>query len=145
MSLELERTIRPPTIAAVTAFGAELDRWAAELGLGDDARRRLLLAWDELASNVVRHARGASELRVGLRPEADGGVTLVLEDDGEPFDPLDRPEPETAAPLERRQPGGLGIHLVRQLFDRVVYRRRGGRNRLQVELSGASGAPERLG
>jgi len=136
MSIDLTRRIHPPTIEAVTAFGTDLDRWAAELGLDDDGRRRLLLAWDELASNVVRHARGATELRVGIRPRPAGGVTLVIEDDGAEFDPLARPDPQTGEPLEDRQPGGLGIYLVRALFDHVDYRRRKGRNRLRIELSG---------
>jgi len=121
----------------VTEFGAELDRWAAELGVGDDVRRRLLLAWDELASNVVRYATGATEIRIGIRPRAAGGVELVLEDDGMPFDPLRRGEPETGTPLEQREPGGLGIHLVRTLFDRVEYSRRGRRNRIAIVLAGA--------
>lgn len=141
MSVDLTRRIRPLSIEAVTAFGADLDRWAAELGLGDDDRRRLLLAWDELASNVVRHARGASELKVGIRPRPAGGVILVIEDDGAAFDPLALPDPRTGEPLESRKPGGLGIYLVRSLFDRVEYLRRKGRNRLRIELSGTPPAP----
>ena len=53
-----------------------------------------------------------------------------MSDDAEPFNPLDAPLPDTAAPLEGRQVGGLGIALVRHLMDGVVYERTGGRNRL---------------
>ena len=36
-------------------------------------------------------------------------------------------------PLHQRDPGGLGIHLMRQMTDRVEYRRTDGHNRLRIE------------
>jgi len=51
-----------------------------------------------------------------------------VSDDGPAFNPLQVPEPDVAATLEERRPGGLGVHLVRQLMDRVEYRRAEGRN-----------------
>ncbi|MBP2672866.1 MAG: hypothetical protein H6Q85_2932 [candidate division NC10 bacterium] len=59
-------------------------------------------------------------------------VDMTVTDDGPAFDPLQLPEPDVTAPLEGRQPGGLGVHLVRKLMDRVEYARAGGRNRLTM-------------
>jgi len=53
-----------------------------------------------------------------------------VEDDGQPFDPLAVPEPDTAKSLEERTIGGLGIHLVRKLMDNLEYKRQGERNLL---------------
>ncbi len=44
------------------------------------------------------------------------------------FDPLEVPPPDLAKPLEEREIGGLGIHLVRSAMDAVKYRRSGNRN-----------------
>jgi hypothetical protein len=38
------------------------------------------------------------------------------------LDPADAPAPDLASPLEERDPGGLGWHLVRQLVDGLEYR-----------------------
>jgi serine/threonine-protein kinase RsbW len=61
-------------------------------------------------------------------------LQLMLEDDGHPFNPLDHPEPDVHLPAEDRIPGGLGIHLVRKLADRMDYRRCAGRNRVIVQV-----------
>ncbi len=48
------------------------------------------------------------------------------------FDPRDAEEPNTKAALKDRKVGGLGIHLVKNLMDRIEYRREGGRNFLSL-------------
>jgi anti-sigma regulatory factor (Ser/Thr protein kinase) len=57
-------------------------------------------------------------------------VTVTVEDDGVPFNPLEATEPDLDRPLEERSIGGLGIHLVKNLMDDVEYRREAGRNYL---------------
>ncbi|MDE2993123.1 MAG: ATP-binding protein [Chloroflexota bacterium] len=44
----------------------------------------------------------------------------------------DAPAPDTAASLEERSVGGLGIHLVRTMMDELHYRREQGRNYLTL-------------
>ena len=58
----------------------------------------------------------------------------MLEDDGHEFNPLAAPEPDVHLPAEQRVPGGLGIHLIRSLAERLHYERRDGRNRLTVKI-----------
>lgn len=48
-----------------------------------------------------------------------GKLTVEVENDGRPFNPLDAPEPDIEKPLEERTLGGLGIHLVRNVMDLV--------------------------
>ncbi len=85
-------------------------------------KAQLLVALDEVLSNIVR-CSGASgiaiELRISHKPM---GVTMAISDDGKPFDPLQNPPPDTALPLEKREPGGLGILLLQQTMDSVSYR-----------------------
>jgi anti-sigma regulatory factor (Ser/Thr protein kinase) len=51
-------------------------------------------------------------------------VTVILTDDGTPFDPFGQDAPDTTLSVDERSIGGLGIHLVRQLMDEVSYERR---------------------
>ena len=43
--------------------------------------------------------------------------------------------PDLTGPLEGRNPGGLGIHLIRNMADRIEYRREDGQNRLRIETA----------
>jgi serine/threonine-protein kinase RsbW len=130
----LERRVAPPTLDGVAAVGDALDRWARAVRLPDERRRELLLAYDELASNVANHSKGAKELRIGARCLASGAAVLVVEDDGRKFDPLARKKPRTDQPLAERAIGGLGIHLVRELAARLSYERNARNNRIRLEL-----------
>lgn len=58
-------------------------------------------------------------------------------DNGQPFDPSAAPEADTSLPLDQRDPGGLGIRLIRRMMDRVEYQRVAGENRLQLEKARA--------
>ena len=51
-------------------------------------------------------------------------LTIVIVDDGLPFNPLEVEEPDTGLALQDREIGGLGIHLVINLMDEVKYERR---------------------
>lgn len=55
-------------------------------------------------------------------------ITLVISDDGRPFNPLAADPPDTGKPLDDREIGGLGIHLARNLVDDMAYQRQIGRN-----------------
>ncbi|GMU64877.1 MAG: hypothetical protein AMXMBFR36_11510 [Acidobacteriota bacterium] len=130
------RRLEPPTIEGVAEAAVELDAWCRRSGVDEQRRRDLLLIHDELASNVARHAGGATFVAIRARLEHEAArLVYGVEDDGDRFDPLARRSPETGAPLEERVPGGLGIHLVRTLAARVAWRRARGRNRLEVELA----------
>jgi serine/threonine-protein kinase RsbW len=59
-----------------------------------------------------------------------GSVEATVEDDGKPFDPLAAPAPDlTSSP---RQPGGVGLHFVRNLTDELTYTRRDRINHLRL-------------
>ena len=121
----------------VARAAADLDAWAVSCVVADGARRNLLLAFDELASNVVKYSRGATLFEVRARRAATDGVLLAIEDDGPRFDPWALAEPDTDLALADREPGGLGIHLVKRLARRVSFRYVRGRNRVVVEVAPA--------
>ncbi len=95
------------------------------------------LAIEEMATNIVKYGYDdAARHEILLLVQIDPGVLLVvLEDDGHEFNPLQAAQPDLQVPLDQREPGGLGIHLVRKLAARMDYQRCGGRNRLTVTIA----------
>ena len=92
------------------------------------------LALEEVFMNVVLHgspAGTAPRVDVSLAL-GDDGLTLTIEDDGVPFDPLALPAPDLTASIAERKVGGLGVYFVRQMMDAVSYRRVGARNQLSM-------------
>ena len=119
-----------------------LEAFGAEAGLPPDVTFRLTLSLDEIVCNVIRHGfDDDAEHQILVTVDvSDGVVTAAVVDDGTAFDPREAPLPDLDAPLDQRQPGGLGMHLVRTTMDEVDYRREDGRNVLTVRTS-AAGRP----
>ena len=59
-------------------------------------------------------------------------VMLIFEDDGMPYNPLQKVDPDVNAPMSEREVGGLGIYLVKKRMDRVAYEYIDGKNRLTL-------------
>jgi serine/threonine-protein kinase RsbW len=92
------------------------------------------LALDEALTNSISYGfRGGAVHEINVKVEyRDGSLIATVSDDGEAFDPLERPAVDVHAPVEERRAGGLGIHLLRTLMDEVAYRRADGRNYLTM-------------
>lgn len=80
------------------------------------------LAVEEVFTNFVKYnPSGLGEIRVMLARDATE-LRLTLTDFDSPlFDITKSEEVDINRPIEERQPGGLGIHLVRKMMDRVEY------------------------
>ncbi len=105
--------------------------------IGAAAINRAQLVVEEIGTNTMKYgyddtARHEILLRVQIDP---GSLLVVLEDDGHKFNPLEAPQPDLNLPIEEREPGGLGIHLVRKLASKIDYQRCQGLNRLSVEIA----------
>ena len=87
---------------------------------GDDFVYLVELAVSEICTNIIQHAYlvTGGEIRGRLTPLADG-IQIDLYDDGDSFDPTTVPEPSPGAGSLTE--GGYGLHIVRQIMDKVVY------------------------
>ena len=129
-----ERTLAR-NVQAYLPAAEEVDRFCAEHGLARSVSFKLRLIIEELVLNLIDHAVGSATDRIDLRIEVDPSrVTLIVEDDGAPFDPHSVPTFDKAKPLEERGPRGMGIHLVRSMAENLVYERINGYNRIRVVL-----------
>ena len=59
-------------------------------------------------------------------------LKFVITDNGIPFDPTQKEDADTTLSAEERPIGGLGIFLVRQIMDDVIYERKGENNILTL-------------
>ncbi len=71
---------------------------------------------------------------VRCEPHRDGFITIVVEDDAPPFNPLLVQEPPAPASLADVSVGGQGIHLMKQFADGVEYERKPVGNRLHIRF-----------
>ena len=126
MSADFSRDF-PATEADLPAVLDAIEAWldAADMAMPDVAR--LMIAFDEVLSNIVNYGGGTIRVEIALR---DHAIRAVVSDDGPPFDPLDRPVPDTELDMDDRPIGGLGIHLVREMMDELTYSYEMQRNRL---------------
>ena len=95
----------------------------------------ICVAIEEVFVNVASYAYGEGSgdvtLDIGF-DEANRDVTFRLIDQGVPFDPLKKPDPDITLAIEERQVGGLGIFIVKKTMDTVHYAYEDGKNILTM-------------
>ena len=90
------------------------------------------LALEELFTNILFYAYDDGEQhKIDIRFEnpEPGCIRISISDDGKAFNPLGKSTYDNLSkPIEERQIGGLGIHLVRNMVDHIEYQRKDGKN-----------------
>ncbi len=122
----------PGTVESLEAIREYIKTAAAMANLDRKVAYRLVVAVDEIASNIVTH--GYAE--VGLAGMVDVWVkiddhvlTVYMEDTGVAYDPSPQSPAAFDLPLEARELGGLGLFLANHNVDEFRYERLGDRNR----------------
>ena len=94
------------------------------------------VAIEEILVNIVTEDAGEiADIHVALVLHATHSLAGVhtLEDDGIPFDPLAKEDPDTSLEANMEREGGLGIFMVKQLMDDVSYVYEDGKNVLTIQ------------
>lgn len=118
MRIELENNLSEMPCAM-----AALETFSTNFGLEEAATQAAELVLDELLSNSIRYGMaqpGADRITLDLDVEGDC-MRIEISDGGIPFNPFDRAPPDLELPLEEREPGGLGIYLVKKFMDEYDY------------------------
>jgi anti-sigma regulatory factor (Ser/Thr protein kinase) len=111
---------RYESLAAIDRFVADA---ADEVGFDQGTVYMVRLAVDEACSNIITHAyggEGRGVIECSCQPHQDG-LTVVLRDRGQPFEPESVPPPNLSDDLEQRTGGGLGLHFIREIMDEVDF------------------------
>ena len=123
--------------AEIPAANEAASRWLADRNSPPAADYLANLAIEELVTNCIKHGyddKGEHIIEITLKLSANE-LVLTVTDDGHWFNPLELPEPDTHVPVENRPIGGLGIHLLRKMSDRMEYERKGGKNQITLHKS----------
>lgn len=92
------------------------------------------LAVEEIFVNIVSYAYKDKEGSCFITVKHTGkSIEFTFEDDGIPFNPLEKDPPDITLPTSKRKIGGLGIYLVKQIMDKVEYRYENNRNILKIK------------
>jgi len=131
-ALEIKLKSKP---SEFESFNQTLTEFGQHHGLAAKVVHDLNLALEKIFTNIISYGYTDNReheirVRLSIRP---GEVRAEVEDDGQPFNPLEAPEPDTTKPLAERTIGGLGIHLVRRLMDGLEYQRHEGKNLLVMK------------
>lgn len=124
----------PGTLAGFAEGTRALQRLLDERQVAGQTRYDLELTFEEIGANIVRHGAPAGDVEVSAS-FGDGEVVLTFDDDGIPFNPLERADPEIPESLDEAKVGGLGVMLIKKLAARIEYERTPRhRNRLTIAV-----------
>ena len=97
---------------------------------------KLDMCGEEIYANIAFYAypQSQGDIRVSVQKE-DNQIILRFEDDGIPYNPLEKPDPDINLPPEQRPLGGLGIFMVKEMADDVQYEYSNNRNILTLTFN----------
>lgn len=104
---------------------------------------QIMMAVEEIFVNIANYAykpeKGKAHVRVevtDLEPEGKGHTaSITFTDWGMHYNPLEREDPDVTLSAQERQIGGLGIFLVKNMMDDVIYDDKDGANVLTLVKS----------
>jgi len=119
--LRLEVSSNPRLLGVIRGV---VQVWLELVGLDADRRHEVVLAIDEACANCIRHAyKGRTDETVELLlSDSPQWIEITVSDQGTPcppecveYRPLVAPAPNEV------QPGGLGVRLIYEIFDEVIF------------------------
>ena len=120
-------------IPAVTAFVEEqLEQYNCPM----KAQMQIDIAIDELFSNIAQYAYNPKTGKATVRVEVTENpmaVIITFIDNGVPYNPLAKADPDVTLSADERQIGGLGIFMVKKSMDDISYEYKDGQNILKIK------------
>ena len=113
-----------------------IDRHLDAVDCPPKIRMQIEVAVEEIFVNIASYAyapdKGRATVRVEVSPEPLT-VTITFIDQGVPYDPLAKEDPDVTLKAEDRPVGGLGIFMVKKTMDDVTYEYKDGKNILSIK------------
>ena len=96
---------------------------------------QMQVAVEEIFVNIAHYSypSGAGPVRIEADiPEGGGSITIRFIDQGVPYDPLQKKDPDTTLSADDRPIGGLGIFMVKKSMNDVTYEYKDNSNILTI-------------
>jgi anti-sigma regulatory factor (Ser/Thr protein kinase) len=121
--------------AKIENLDAVIDFVAGELETEDcpiKLQTQVSIAVEEIFVNIAHYAYAPEGGKVVIRIAAHDEIIIKFEDNGKPYNPLEKIDPDVNAVTEEREIGGLGVFMVKQIMDSVEYEYKNGKNILTI-------------
>jgi serine/threonine-protein kinase RsbW len=130
-------TSMPNRISELPTLAGAIRSFLEDKSVSAEAIDTVHLALDELISNIIFWGYADDhEHTIQVRTEiVKEQIRLTIEDDARPFDPTSLIPPDTDLAPDLRREGGLGVYLVRNTAEDILYRRVDGRNVVEVRIA----------
>lgn len=102
------------------------------------AQMAIDVAVEEIFVNIASYAYGDKTGNATIIIDVDAGsskATITFIDEGTPYNPLEKPDPDVTLSAADREIGGLGIYIVKKSMDEVTYKHEDGKNILTIVSS----------
>ena len=132
---ELDIEATEENLDTVTAF---VDERLEKVGCSMKSQMQIDLAVEEIFINIAKYAYKPDKGRATVRVEVNDDpvqVKITFLDHGKPYDPLAKEDPDVTLSADERPVGGLGIFMVKQSMDDVIYEYKDGANILTLVKS----------
>jgi anti-sigma regulatory factor (Ser/Thr protein kinase) len=130
---EIEVEATRENLPKVMAF---VDKYLEEADCSMKDQMQLDIAVEEIYVNIASYAYnpeiGLATVRVEVTDDPVS-VSITFIDQGKPYDPLAKEDPDVTLPAEARGIGGLGIFMAKRSVDNIHYEYRDGKNVLTLE------------
>ena len=96
---------------------------------------QIAVAVEEIYVNIASYAYREQKGNARIRVQSGGEplqIIITFEDDGIPYNPLLKEDPDITLSAEERKIGGLGIYIVKKSKDQVEYHYQNGKNILTI-------------
>ena len=130
---ELTVAAKVENIEAVTDF---VNEQLEALDCPMKAQLQIDIAIDELFGNIAHYAYNPEIGKATVRVEVIEdplAVSITFIDNGVPYDPFAKADPDTTLSAEEREIGGLGIFMVKKTMDEIAYEYKDGQNILKIK------------
>ena len=104
-----------------------------KFGLGNYNQFQVQLAVEEAVTNIIKHGSLEVNDKISIKcQKKDNEIHIIIEDPGKPFNQKDVCEPDLKISPLKRDPGGLGVYLIKKYMNRIDYGYKDGKNMLTL-------------
>ncbi|MCR4881649.1 MAG: SpoIIE family protein phosphatase [bacterium] len=115
------------------AFADWLHSACKEWDIDDELANKLDMCAEEIFANVAFYAYSdGNGIFEAVLNKSENNIIFEFTDEGKEYNPLKKPDPDITLPPEDRPLGGLGIYMVKEMADKVSYKRENNKNILTL-------------
>ena len=112
-------------LSEIDRFNSMFEEYCEKADIPQKICHQMLIIYDELLNNIISYGFKDNDMHeIVIKVDfLNKRLMTTIHDDGITFNPLLKDTPNTQATIEEREIGGLGIHFMKSLADKVYYRR----------------------